>query len=702
MFFRSHSAQRSNEVADRLRDERRWTEAALAYAEVLKTDSRRSDIWVQYGHCLKESGNLPAAKQAYEKALSIDAAQADTWLQLGHANKLLGNSEDALKAYAAALQRQPNLVAAIQEIARLGSTSDLGLEEGRGAAILEDTLDALARVRQALNEIESSLPPITALNSFAADKFSLFCRYFRTPMPETRETLLCHAVVLSEEEAIADVWRTVRSLRAQESPPHTITVLTGPQSATNAAFEGAELHCRNGSSIPDALLSIATGSIADILVVVRAGVVCDPQALAWLRYAFYQTDADVAVADEIVEAGPLGQMKMPVLRQCPTADTWLETVCDSALLGLRLRALRRIAAGKPFAQCYSDWLASLQGLLVPCHVPHFLAISERPCAVSREAMARTSINSPSEPRSRICLIVPTRNLAECLETCLSSARATARHPDLLQIVVIDNQSNDEGTLAYLRREMTAGTLVVRNEEPFNWSRLSNQGARETDAQILLFANNDIEFRKLYWDEILRSTLQSTDIGAVGARLLYPDGAVQHAGVVFRPHGLPEHEGRFAAPTAEGPGGRWMKRRHVCAVTGAFLAVRRADFFAVEGFDEVNLPIWFSDFDLCLKLRAHSSILYEPALELIHHESKTIRTTFDETFQSTEWQRSADYMRLKWGRYLHFDPSYNPHYASWGIPFRHIVLPSLAVTANHIALSARENPWRAEPNVSGGC
>lgn len=707
MFFRSQSAHRSNEAADRLRDERRWTEAAVAYAQVLKNEPNRSEIWVQYGHCLKESGNLSDAKQAYERALSINDAQADTWLQLGHANKLLGYNEDALKSYASALQRQPNLVAAIQEITRLGSTSDLRLEEGRGAAILEDTLDALMQVRKALNEIESSLPPITALNSFTVDKFSLFCRYFRTPAPAPKSTLSCHAVILSDGETFAGVSKSIHSLRAQEDPPHSTTVLTDTQLAKNAAPAGAELRCRSGCSIPDALLSLAATSTAAVLVVIQAGAACDPQALAWLRYAFDQTDADLAVADEIVVARDSpGQMTMtPLLHHCLAADTWLETVSNSALLGFRLSALRRLAAAQQHARSYPEWLGSLQGLLVPCHIPHFLVTSDqhsvtrvRRDSASPEFMPRTS-TKPSPSGDRICLIVPTRNLAECLETCLSSARATARYPDQLQIVVVDNQSDEQSTLDYLRQERNAGTLVVRNDEPFNWSRLSNQGARQTDANILVFVNNDIEFRKLHWDVLLHLALQSPDTRAVGGRLLYPDGSVQHAGVVFRPQGLPEHDGRHAASTAGGPGGRWMKRRHVCAVTGAFLAVRRSDFFAVEGFDEVNLPIWFSDFDLCLKLRANGNILYEPALELIHHESKTLATSFDDAFRTAEWQRAADYMQTKWGLYLHFDPSYNPHYASWGTPFRHIVLPGLDTSARHIALSARSNPWHVEPSYS---
>ena len=259
--------------------------------------------------------------------------------------------------------------------------------------------------------------------------------------------------------------------------------------------------------------------------------------------------------------------------------------------------------------------------------------------------------------------------------------------------MIDNQSDDAATLEYLEVEASRGTQVLREDAPFNWSRLSNMGAAATKADILVFLNNDIEFIKPGWDETLRHLLSESTIGAVGARLLYPNGHIQHAGIVFRPNALPEHDGRDALASDPGPSNRWTRRRYVCAVTGAFLAVRRTDFWDCGGFDEVDLPIWFSDLDLCLKLRSSRRIVYEPSIELVHHESTTIKRSFEDEERHKRWQRSADFMQKKWGDHLHFDPSYNPHHAPWGLPFKHIAEPSERTVLDYIEHAASMAPWQ---------
>lgn len=706
------SIRRANRLADSLRDRRLWREAANAYAGVLRLAPKRSDIWVQYGHALKESGDVAGAKAAYDRALDLDPKPADTWLQLGHALKLLEHREEAIRAYACALQRQPDLTGAVNEIIELSDSSRARLHPGHGFDVLQDAVKRLSDVRVALGGIEKLLPPITALNSFTHDQFDLFRQLFRTPAPPPGTAQLsCCAVVIPHLGSNLGICETLRSLRGQANRPSRTTLIlsdSGWQGGTDE-FRGITIEPTAGRPVTQVIGQLASQSAEDYFLLVLAGTSCDPSATQWLQYVFGNTLAELAIPDEVlVVQGPdFASKQTPILRECPTDLNWQEIVPATSLLGFRRSALVRCLNGErgTVGDSYKAWLSSLGDAVVPCHIPRLLAMTGHDSAHSQDVAGlplggSQVLEARPERRqvsyARICLIVPTRDLGDYLKRCLSTARVTAANGHDLEVVVIDNQSKDPATLEYLRAEAGRGTRILRDDAPFSWSRASNIGAFSTEAEILVFLNNDIEFLREGWDEVLRLLLCRAEVGAVGARLLYPHGAVQHAGIVFRTSAMPEHDGRDVVATDAGLRGRWLTRRYVSAVTGAFLAVRRADFVRCGGFDEVNLPIWFSDLDLCLKLRSHSHIVYEPAIELIHHESKTIKKSFEDEVRHRLWQRSASFMRQKWGAYLHFDPSYNPHYVSWGAPFKHIAEPSEWNVEKYIELGARQTPWLVPP------
>lgn len=707
--WRSIRIRRANRIADGLRDRRLWRDAAAAYAEVLRLAPGRSDIWIQYGHALKESGDVSKAKDAYEQALAIDATPADSWLQLGHALKLLGNNEQAISAYSAALERQPNLTAAVNEIVGLSDSSRARLFPGHGFDALQDTLKALAGVRETLAGIERLLPPIASLNAFTPDQFSLFRRFFRLPPPpEAQISGSCRAIVLVEGNDRTRLERTLRSLRRQVNAPSAITIVVASDDddLMVETWDDVDLECVRGATLGQMVEQLATRASEDVFLFVVFGTVCDVFCATWLHHVFNRTNAELIISDEVVaiQGDDLAMRELPLFRECPTDLNWQEIVSESSMVGIRRTALRRHMDGgaRSSESTYGEWLSSLCGALVPCHVPRLLAVTDRRDATTNSfavnlghdaAPQLRSSEAAQRVRQRICLIVPTRNLGDYLKRCFSSARNTVAGDGGLEIVVIDNQSDDAATLDYLKVEASRGAQVLREDAPFNWSRLSNLGASATKADILVFLNNDIEFIKPGWDETLRHLLSERTNGAVGARLLYPNGHIQHAGIVFRPNALPEHDGRDALASDPGPRNRWVRKRYVCAVTGAFLAVRRADFWDCGGFDEVDLPIWFSDLDLCLKLRSNYRIVYEPSIELVHHESTTIKKSFEDEERHKRWQRSADFMRKKWGNHLHFDPSYNPHHAPWGLPFKHIAEPSERTVLDYIEHAASLRPWQ---------
>ena len=289
----------------------------------------------------------------------------------------------------------------------------------------------------------------------------------------------------------------------------------------------------------------------------------------------------------------------------------------------------------------------------------------------------------------------TRDGATVLGPCLSAIRATAAEPALLDIVVLDNGSTDPATLALLA-DLRAGGLakVVRDDAPFNWSRLNNIGAAVCENPLLLFVNDDVTITAAGWDEILRRHLVRPEVGAVGARLDYPDGTLQHGGIVFGPDERAEHEGVSPIGVLPDSAARWTIRRRVAAVTGAFLACRRGDFVALGRFDAAHFPIWFNDIDFCLRVRqSGQTILNEPAIRATHHESRTLSATSHDANRQSIWETSLVKLRQRWGAALWTDPGFNPHFARVGRPFESMSEPGFAAMEAHFQRSARRDPWR---------
>jgi GT2 family glycosyltransferase len=298
-----------------------------------------------------------------------------------------------------------------------------------------------------------------------------------------------------------------------------------------------------------------------------------------------------------------------------------------------------------------------------------------------------------DAESRISVIVPTRNGGALVEACLGSLLEKAAAPDLLELLVIDNGSDQEETLAILAERERAGARVLRLPEPFNWSRLNNQAARAAGGRLLLFLNDDTRMLTAGWDAALRRLLAAPEAGAVGARLVYEDLTIQHAGVVFGMEGLAGHEGVGAAMEEGGPGGRWQALRQVGGVTGAFLACRRDDFTRLGGFDEHAFGVTFNDVDFCLRLRAAGlAVLYEPRIALVHYESKS--RGIDDLDPAKQERAAFERQRLveRWGAGILLDPGFNPHWSRWTRPFAAIREPSATEIAAHLAASAAADPW----------
>jgi O-antigen biosynthesis protein len=219
----------------------------------------------------------------------------------------------------------------------------------------------------------------------------------------------------------------------------------------------------------------------------------------------------------------------------------------------------------------------------------------------------------------LSVIIPTRNRADLLRTSIKGLRVTD-YPDM-EIIVANNDSDDPETLAYLAELAGEGVHVLDQPGPFNYSTINNNAAAASRGELLCLMNNDIEVLSPEWLAIMATQALRANVGAVGAQLLYPDGSIQHAGVVIGVGNAAGHSHRLLRPEAEGYFRRHAMPQFVSAVTAACLVVQKGRFLAVGGLDEANFPVAYNDVDLCLRLNLRGwQSFYEPRAVLVHHES----------------------------------------------------------------------------------
>lgn len=265
------------------------------------------------------------------------------------------------------------------------------------------------------------------------------------------------------------------------------------------------------------------------------------------------------------------------------------------------------------------------------------------------------------PRTaKVSVLIPNHNQPELFKECIGSVLRKTTY-DNYEVVVVENHSNHpEIFKIYRKLSEDPRVRLLTWEKPFNYSALNNFAAREAKGEYLVFFNNDVEVINPDWMEALLEHAQRPEVGAVGAKLLYPDGSVQHAGVVLGLHGLAGHAHKNFAANAMGYMNRLQCVQNLSAVTAACLMIRKTVFQQMGGFDE-GYPLAFNDVDLCLRLREKQySILWTPYAKLYHHESKT-RGIEDTPEKRERFTRELTLFNKKWKSALSAgDPFYNPN------------------------------------------
>ena len=340
----------------------------------------------------------------------------------------------------------------------------------------------------------------------------------------------------------------------------------------------------------------------------------------------------------------------------PDLFQWHDYITGSAIVWAEPSMLKKLPSTK-----WAEWLVheQVKDGRKPLHLPFVLHHrSDRPAPERPLKPPFLGLDALPE----VTAIIPTRNHADLLEECLAGI-ARARYPRV-KTLIVDNGSDDPTTLALLASQEATGVQVLRRPGPFNYSALNNAAVAKSQSELLCFLNNDVEMIDNDWLALLARQAMRPEIGAVGARLLYPDHTIQHAGVVIGIGGGAGHAHRFQPASASGYFSRAHLPQQVSAVTAACLVVGRDKFLAVGGFDEVDFPVAFNDVDLCLKLNARGwQSFYEPRATLIHHESKS-RGSDSAVANRERFSGELAALKRKWHTDERRDPFHHPQLSTF--------------------------------------
>lgn len=271
---------------------------------------------------------------------------------------------------------------------------------------------------------------------------------------------------------------------------------------------------------------------------------------------------------------------------------------------------------------------------------------------------RVTFPLPSPP-PLVTLIVPTRDRIDLLKPCVEGLLSKTSYPDL-EVLIADNGSRDPATLAWMKLQSADSRVrIVDCAGPFNFASINNRAAAAASGTVLGFINNDVEVIVRDWLTTMVAQALRPGIGAVGARLLYASGVVQHAGVILGVGGFAGHAHRFARPTDWGYLGRLQAEQYVAAVTAACLVVERHKFEAVGGFDAEAFPVAYNDVDLCLRLRSAGwQTLWTPFAELLHKESASRARDYSPDRRAA-YERECHALLGRWRSLIDNDPHYHP-------------------------------------------
>jgi GT2 family glycosyltransferase len=275
--------------------------------------------------------------------------------------------------------------------------------------------------------------------------------------------------------------------------------------------------------------------------------------------------------------------------------------------------------------------------------------------------------APPSPPPLVSIVIPTRDAADLLRQCIDSIRAETAYP-AYEIVLVDHASTEPAAVALLGHLRTQpGVRVVAYDGTFNYAALCNLGVRHATGSIVVLLNNDVEAIDPDWLERLVGHATQPDVGVAGALLLYPDGTIQHAGVILGLNGTADRPYLGYRRGHAGVVGRAGAAQDVSAVVTACVAMRRSVYDEVGGMDE-SFAVSHNDLDLCLRVRARGyRNVWTPAVALVHHEGVS-RGMENSPADRARADDEAARFRVRWSAVIDCDPCYNPNLSLIGTAY----------------------------------
>ena len=462
---------------------------------------------------------------------------------------------------------------------------------------------------------------------------------------------------------------TLRSLRGQVYPRWSLRAVT--EGTTPDAVVSAFRHQAAGdtrlSELPLLVEPSATGASildGDFVALINSGDCLPDYALAVVAETLAQDPKlELIYSDEDCAASDSG-LKFPILKPdwSPVLQSQLGYVGRLTLVRSRLMTPNRLR------QLAADEGAGIDDLSreIPRSAIHHIRriLYHRQCPAA-DRPVRTTVRSgrradesddpPQWPE--VAVVIPTRDCAKLLRECFAGLQDKTDYPSF-ETVVVDNGSTVPDAVRLLKRiAATPRTRVIQHPGAFNFSAMSNVGARATEARVLLFLNNDIAMLEHDWLKALVRWAIKPNIGVVGAKLLFPNGRLQHAGVVLGFGGIAGHVYRRLPKDHRGYLDQLTVAHEVAAVTGACMAIERSKFEAVGGFDAHHLPVDLNDIDFCLRIAEQGwANIWIPQATLIHHQSATRGIDRD---PFVLYRKERAYFVERWAHVIRDDPYFHP-------------------------------------------
>jgi GT2 family glycosyltransferase len=269
-----------------------------------------------------------------------------------------------------------------------------------------------------------------------------------------------------------------------------------------------------------------------------------------------------------------------------------------------------------------------------------------------------SVLWPSQQNPLVSLIIPTKNRKELVKSCIDSIIAKSEYQNF-EIILVDNNSDDPLSLEYFAQLSRHEKIrVISYPKHFNYSAINNFAAKHARGDILGLINNDIVVIEPTWLSLMVGHVLREEVGCVGAKLLYSDGRIQHAGVVLGYGGGAGHSHKYFPQLHNGYLKRLIATQNYSAVTAACLLVKKSDFDHVGGLDEVNLAVAFNDVDFCLKIAELGKSNIYCAEAVLYHLESVSRGLEDTADKIKRFESEIDFLKKKWHKSINHDPAYN--------------------------------------------